>query len=88
MSISNTRRELRERELLSRPVAGLQYMLGVLAGMLLALPCRITMGKRTWLGLAAFSPTPLSGGAYEALISASLSDGAAARVRRKGRFLC
>ena len=32
MSISNTRRELRERELLSRPVAGLQYMLGALAG--------------------------------------------------------
>ena len=32
MSISSTRRELRERELLSRPVAGLQYMLGALAG--------------------------------------------------------
>ena len=31
MSISNTRRELRERELLARPVAGLQYMLGQLA---------------------------------------------------------
>ena len=32
MSISNTHRELRERELLSRPVAGLQYMLEKLAG--------------------------------------------------------
>ena len=32
MSMSNTHRELRERELLSRPVAGLQYMLGKLAG--------------------------------------------------------
>ena len=31
MSMSNTHRELRERELLSRPVAGLQYMLGQLA---------------------------------------------------------
>ena len=31
MSISNTRRELRERELFARPVAGLQYMLGKLA---------------------------------------------------------
>lgn len=63
------------------------HAVGVEGGMLLALPCRITMGKRTWLGLAAFSPTPLSGGAYEALVGASLC-GETAGVGRKGRFLC
>lgn len=64
------------------------HAVGVEGGMLLALPCRITMGKRTWQGLAAFSPTPLSGGAYEALVGASLSGGETAGVGRKGRFLC
>lgn len=41
---------------------------GVRSSMLLALPCRITLGKNTTTALVAFSPTPLSdGGAYEAL---------------------
>lgn len=41
---------------------------GVRAGLLLALPCEITIGKETKIGLVAFSPTPVSdGGAYDAL---------------------
>lgn len=41
---------------------------GVSSGLLLALPCEITIGKETKLGLVAFSPTPVSdGGAYDAL---------------------
>ena len=41
---------------------------GVESGLLLALPCRITLGNEQTLGLVAFSPTPLSdGGAYDAL---------------------
>lgn len=46
---------------------------GVSGGMLLALPCRITVGKRTRLGLAAFSPTALSDRGYQALIGAERS---------------
>ena len=41
---------------------------GVRSGLLLALPCKITIEKETKLGLVAFSPTPVSdGGAYDAL---------------------
>lgn len=41
---------------------------GVSAGLLLAVPCEITIGKETKIGLIALSPTPLSdGGAYDAL---------------------
>lgn len=41
---------------------------GVSGGLLLALPCSITLGKQSRLGLVAFSPTPVSdGGAYDAL---------------------
>ena len=41
---------------------------GVRTGLLLALPCEITIGKETKLDLVAFSPTPVSdGGAYDAL---------------------
>lgn len=41
---------------------------GVASGLLLALPCEITLGKETKIGLVAFSPTPLSdAGAYDAL---------------------
>lgn len=41
---------------------------GVESGLLLALPCQITLGTRRSQGLVAFSPTPLSdGGAYDAL---------------------
>ena len=44
---------------------------GVSSGLLLALPCRITLGRRSRRGLVAFCPTPLSdGGAYDALIGA------------------
>lgn len=40
-------------------------------GLLLALPCRITTDGRGRVGLAAFSPTPLSeGGQWQALIGA------------------
>lgn len=42
---------------------------GVASGLLLALPCEITIGTKTSHGLVAFSPTPVSdGGAYDALI--------------------
>ena len=41
---------------------------GVENGLLLAIPCRITLGFEQTQGLVAFSPTPLSdGGAYDAL---------------------
>ena len=41
---------------------------GVASGLLLALPCEITIGTKTSHGLVAFSPTPVSdGGAYDAL---------------------
>ena len=41
---------------------------GVASGLLLALPCEITIGTETKHGLVAFSPTPVSdGGAYDAL---------------------
>ncbi len=41
---------------------------GIRSGLLLALPCKITIEKETKLGLVAFSPTPVSdGGAYDAL---------------------
>ncbi len=41
---------------------------GVENGLLLALPCLITLGTEQKQGLVAFSPTPLSdGGAYDAL---------------------
>ena len=41
---------------------------GIRSGLLLALPCEITIGKETKLSLVAFSPTPVSdGGAYDAL---------------------
>ena len=41
-------------------------------GLLLAIPCKITLNNRTKIGLVAFSPTPLSdGGAYEALTGGS-----------------
>ncbi len=41
---------------------------GVESGLLLALPCLITLGAEQKQGLVAFSPTPLSdGGAYDAL---------------------
>lgn len=41
---------------------------GTASGLLLALPCEITMENQTKIGLVAFSPTPVSdGGAYEAL---------------------
>lgn len=41
---------------------------GVSDGLLLALPCHITLGTQQYYGLVAFSPTPVSdGGAYEAL---------------------
>lgn len=44
---------------------------GVTSGLLLALPCRITMERRTRTGLVAFCPTPISdGGAYDALTGA------------------
>lgn len=44
---------------------------GVSSGLLLALPCRITLGGHSRRGLVAFCPTPLSdGGAYDALIGA------------------
>lgn len=44
---------------------------GVERGLLLALPCRITLENRTQIGLAAFSPTPLSdSGIYQALTGA------------------
>lgn len=46
---------------------------GVASGMLLALPCEITLGTHTKTGLVAFCPTPLSdGGAYEALTGGTL----------------
>lgn len=50
------------------------HAVGVNGGLLLALPCRITVDKRTRVGLAAFSPTPLSGGAYQALIGAERNE--------------
>ena len=41
---------------------------GTASGLLLALPCEITMENHTKIGLVALSPTPVSdGGAYEAL---------------------
>lgn len=41
---------------------------GISSGLLLALPCEITLDKHTKTGLVAFCPTPLSdSGAYEAL---------------------
>ena len=41
-------------------------------GLLLAIPCKITLDNQTKVGLVAFSPTPLSdGGAYEALTGGS-----------------
>ena len=41
---------------------------GTSSGLLLAIPCRITIGKDRRMGLVALSPTPLSdGGAYDAL---------------------
>lgn len=60
---------------------------GVSEGMLLALPCSLTMDKQTWQGLAAFSPTPLSGGAYQALVGAA-APGPDRNHSRKGRILC
>lgn len=46
---------------------------GISDGLLLALPCEITVGKLTRKGLVAFCPTPLSdGGAYEALTGGML----------------
>lgn len=60
---------------------------GVSDGLLLALPCRITMEGRSWQGLAAFSPTALSGGTYQALVGAEAS-GFKRGNPRKGRLLC
>lgn len=41
---------------------------GVASGLLLAIPCKITLGTETKNGLVAFSPTSLSdGGGYDAL---------------------
>ena len=41
---------------------------GTASGLLLAIPCKITVGHTPYTGLVAFSPTPLSdGGAYDAL---------------------
>lgn len=41
---------------------------GTSCGLLLALPCKITMQHKFYTGLVAFSPTPVSdGGAYDAL---------------------
>lgn len=41
---------------------------GTSSGLLLAIPCKITLEKKCYSGLVAFSPTPLSdGGAYDAL---------------------
>ncbi len=41
---------------------------GTASGLLLALPCTVTIGKQSREGLVAFSPSPLSdGGGYEAL---------------------
>ena len=41
---------------------------GTSSGLLLAIPCKITMERKFYTGLVAFSPTPLSdGGAYDAL---------------------
>ena len=41
---------------------------GVSSGLLLALPCEITLENECYTGLVAFSPTPVSdGGAYDAL---------------------
>lgn len=46
---------------------------GIESGLLLALPCKITLDNRTGMGLVAFSPTPLSdGGAYDALTGGSI----------------
>lgn len=46
---------------------------GVSSGLLLAIPCEITLGTHTKTGLVAFCPTPLSdGGAYEALTGGTL----------------
>ncbi len=42
---------------------------GVSSGLLLALPCQITLEQKCYTGLVALSPTPVSdGGAYDALI--------------------
>ena len=60
---------------------------GVSEGMLLALPCSLTMDKQTWRGLAAFSPTPLSGGAYQALVGAAIPS-PDRNHSRKERILC
>ena len=41
---------------------------GISSGLLLAIPCEITLNRKNGTGLVAFSPTPLSdGGAYDAL---------------------
>ena len=46
---------------------------GVESGLLLAVPCRITVNSETTTGLAAFSPNPVSdGGAAEALIGGTV----------------
>lgn len=63
------------------------HAVGVSDGMLLALPCSITVGRQTRQGLTAFSPTPISGGAYQALIGAEFTGATAGRLR-KGRTLC
>ena len=79
MSISNTRLELRERELLSRPVAGLQYMLGQLARAdpeLTSLAVDGVFGERTLEAVLRFqnkAGLPLTGRAdpatWEALLA-------------------
>lgn len=44
-------------------------------GLLLAIPCEITLNHKTTTGLVAFSPTPVSdGGAYEALTGGTTDD--------------
>lgn len=46
---------------------------GVASGLLLAIPCEITLNDRTKTGLVALSPTPVSErGAYEALTGGNL----------------
>lgn len=57
---------LRLRELSPRLIP--YRAVGTASGLLLALPCEITMENQTKIGLVALSPTPVSdGGAYEAL---------------------
>lgn len=57
---------LRLRELSPRLIP--YRAVGTTSGLLLAIPCEITMENQTKTGLIALSPTPVSdGGAYEAL---------------------